>query len=455
MSGYRETFRGSVAAWECDQYGHMNVQFYMARLSDAAALTMTLGGMGEAALHERRLGIVAVHQDLDYLRELRAGDPIRMESGLKSVDGRKIVFHHRLFNAETGALCFKADVLGLCFDLATRRSIEFPADLKQSLAALIVSGEEPPEPQALPGWRDGFIATGAAPVLPTECDRMGHMNVQFYLGRAAEAEKQALLALGLGAARLRELGATPQPSRYRLLFKREMRVTACGLMESALRQASPDRITLHHVLRHGEDGGVAALAESEITLTSLADGAPLPFPEAVLAAARAHIGAADLPPLPGQPGLPRPPEYPVAGMMETGRGTLDRWECDEYERLATRFYMRRFSDAGGNLLAGSEIDPQQQRAHKIGSAVLDYTVDILQPLRLGDAFYVRTGVLEIREKTWRFCHMLCRSHDDALIARGEVLAVCFDLEKRKAMSIPAPLRAAIENRRIAVPAAAE
>jgi len=455
LSGYRETFRGSVAAWECDQYGHMNVQFYMARLSDAVSHLMMLGGMGEAALKERRLGIVAVHQDLDYVRELRASDPIRMESGVKSVAGRKVVFHHRLFNAETGALCFKADVLGLCFDLASRRSAEFPDDLKQSLSALGVSGEEPHEPQALPGWRNGFTPTGIAPVLPTECDRMGHLNVQFYLGRVAEAEKQALLALGLGASRLRELGAVTRPGSYRIQFKREMRVAASGTLETALRQAGPDRIALHHVMRHAEDGSVAALFDSEIALESLADGSALAFPEVVLAAARAQLGQAELPPLPPHPGLPRPPAYPVPGMIETGRGTLDRWECDEHERLATRFYMRRFSDAAGNLLAGSEIDPQQQRARKIGTAVLDYTVEILQPLRLGDAYYVRTGVLEIREKTWRFCHMLCRSHDDALIARGEALAVCFDLEKRKSMPIPAPLRAAFESRRIAVPAAAE
>ena len=36
MTEFLDTFRGSVNTWECDEVGHMNVQFYVARASDAA-----------------------------------------------------------------------------------------------------------------------------------------------------------------------------------------------------------------------------------------------------------------------------------------------------------------------------------------------------------------------------------------------------------------------------------
>jgi acyl-CoA thioester hydrolase len=49
LNNFRETFRGSVAAWECDQYGHMNVQFYTARISDAAASVMLAANFGQKA----------------------------------------------------------------------------------------------------------------------------------------------------------------------------------------------------------------------------------------------------------------------------------------------------------------------------------------------------------------------------------------------------------------------
>src|SRR3546814_18572979 len=58
VSNFRETYRGSVAAWECDQYGHMNVQFYTARISDAAASAMLAAGFGREAFEDQKLGAI-------------------------------------------------------------------------------------------------------------------------------------------------------------------------------------------------------------------------------------------------------------------------------------------------------------------------------------------------------------------------------------------------------------
>src|SRR3546814_10303522 len=88
----------------------MNIQFYVGRISDAAASIMMEAGFGRDAFVKHRLGSVAVNQNIDYVSELHAGDLVRMETGMLQAEGRKIRFHHRLFNAETGALCMKADV---------------------------------------------------------------------------------------------------------------------------------------------------------------------------------------------------------------------------------------------------------------------------------------------------------------------------------------------------------
>src|SRR6218665_1185215 len=93
LSNFRETFRGSVAAWECDQYGHMNVQFYTARISDAAASVMLAAGFGQKAFRELKLGIAAVNAETRFVSELHAGDLIRMESGVVFAEGKKIKFH--------------------------------------------------------------------------------------------------------------------------------------------------------------------------------------------------------------------------------------------------------------------------------------------------------------------------------------------------------------------------
>src|SRR3546814_14706816 len=85
VTNFRETYRGSVAAWECDQYGHMNIQFYVGRISDAAASIMMEAGFGRDAFVKHRLGSVAVNQNIDYLSELHAGD---LENGRASCRAR-------------------------------------------------------------------------------------------------------------------------------------------------------------------------------------------------------------------------------------------------------------------------------------------------------------------------------------------------------------------------------
>ncbi|WP_341702686.1 thioesterase family protein, partial [Ferrovibrio sp.] len=157
---------------------------------------------------------------------------------------------------------------------------------------------------------------------------------------------------------------------------------------------------------------------------------------------------------PGPTGQPAAPDAPVEGMYETCRGAVDRWEAEETGRMATRFYMARFSEAAGNMLAGGDLTAEQMRRQGLGSAALDYTIDYFRPLTVGDAYYARTGILELREKTWRFCHFLMDSNTQQPLARAEVIAVLFDLQARKSIVMPDHVRQSFGRRLVAVPAPA-
>ena len=129
MTGYVETYRGCVHGWECDHYGHLNVQFYIGRISDAFGTLMGLIDMAGPAIERRNLGLVAVHQENDFRRELRAGALIVVQSGIAGIGGKKLRLHHRLLNGESGALAFEARGLCICMDLAARRSTDLPDDV--------------------------------------------------------------------------------------------------------------------------------------------------------------------------------------------------------------------------------------------------------------------------------------------------------------------------------------
>lgn len=446
MTNFRETYRGSVAAWECDQYGHMNVQFYTGRVSDAAASAMLAAGFGHEAFVRHKLGIVAVNAEMKYLSELHAGDLIRVESGAVSAEGKKIRFHHRLFNAETGALCMTADVLGLCFDLEQRKSVPLPAEIAAGFQTIIVDRAAPPQQVAIPALEDGFVPTGRSPVQPWECDRMGHLNVQFYLSRFAEAEKQLLLALGYGPTRRKADRVAVRPLRHRIQFRRENHEGAVLRVRTGIRRVEADRLQLYHELYETETNTLSAICEAVLTLDKLEGGGALALPQDVRDTAQTLALQLKAPPPPQPQTGPSVPTAPVEGMYETCRGAVDRWEAEETGRMATRFYMARFSEAAGNMLAGGDMTADRMRELGLGSAALDYTIDYFRPLAIGDAYYARTGILELREKTWRFCHFLLDSNSQQPLARAEIVAVLFDLKARKSIAMPDLARNAFAKR---------
>lgn len=454
MSNFIESYRGGVAAWECDQYGHMNVQFYTARFSDAAASVLMAAGFGRKAFAEQKLGIAAVQSDLKYLAELHAGDLIRMESGVTLAEGKKLRFHHRLYNAESGQLCMTADVFGLCLDLQSRKSVSLPADIEAGFRHVLVRADDAPGAVAIPPVEQGFVPSGRSLVASWECDRMGHMNVQFYLSHFAAAEKQVLLALGYGPTRWRADKAALRPLRHRIQFKRENHEGAVLRLRSGIRAVEADRLHLYHELHDDETGTLSATCEAVVILDALDGSGALALPADVKQAAEILAAQLAAPPPPGPAGNPPAPSAPVDGMYETCRGAVDRWEAEETGRMATRFYMARFSEAAGNMLAGGDLTAEQMRQQGLGSAALDYAIDYFRPLNIGDAYYTRTGMLELREKTWRFCHFLLDSNTRQPLARAEIIAVLFDLKARKSIVMPDHVRQAF-SRRLVMPQPAE
>lgn len=433
----------------------MNVQFYIGRISDAAVTVMLARGMGPKAMARHRLGIAAVDSHITYRREVRAGALIRMESALKSLDGRKVVFLHRLFDAESGALAMQAEVLGLCFDLEARRSVPFPDEFVRLSRDSMMIEDEPEVQRAIPAVRDGMLPSFCGSVNAWECDQMGHMNVQFYLHRAAEADRQVFAAVGLPPGALRSLGAAIRPLRYHIQFRRELHSGAATAMRSGLRRAGPDHLDMVHQLVNTETGEISAVIEARVGLAGVAGGlSTLPVPAGALeqaaALAAAFAGPAELPDQTG----PRMPQMPVPNMFETGRASVDSWECDEHGRLAMRFYMAAFSSAAGSLYLQGDGSAAVEQARGLGSAALDHIITFRQQLKAGSAYHIRTGFLEIREKTWRFCHYLIDSVSGEVVATAEVVAVMFDKTTRKSVVLPDEMRRAFTERLISAPAAA-
>ena len=142
MSGYRETYRKAVTADMCDLYGHMNVQFYVAAISDSLFSLMTAVGLGKSAVKEDRIGLVAVNMNIDYLSEVDAGDVIYMRGAIVSAEGKKLTCNWKLYDQASGRQAMEANVLYICMDLDARHSRDIPQHLMEAVREALISGED-------------------------------------------------------------------------------------------------------------------------------------------------------------------------------------------------------------------------------------------------------------------------------------------------------------------------
>jgi len=150
MTEFLDTFRGSVNTWECDEVGHMNVQFHVARASDAAFYLRHALGLSPSRVRAEGRAMVAIEEHIRFHRELRAGDIMNMRSRPVELRDRTMVSFHELFNSASGETAATAVALSGHFDLESRKLVPWPEEARAAAAPF--AGPLPPhaEPRSVP-----------------------------------------------------------------------------------------------------------------------------------------------------------------------------------------------------------------------------------------------------------------------------------------------------------------
>jgi acyl-CoA thioester hydrolase len=136
MATYFETYRSIVRADQCDHLGHMNVQYYAAAMNDGGSVLLARLGLTPEASVQRRIAAAVVHMETDYLREVREGDEIVLESALERVGGKSFTILHRLHVANDGAPAMETLVTAVLLHLDTRKAVALPDDVRSAALAL-------------------------------------------------------------------------------------------------------------------------------------------------------------------------------------------------------------------------------------------------------------------------------------------------------------------------------
>jgi acyl-CoA thioester hydrolase len=131
------TYRGSVYPSQCDQMGHLNVSFYVAKFDEATWQLLNAIRLTPSRLRAEKIGMAGVEQHIEYKRELYAGDVVSVTSRILEIRDKSIRFEHQMKNDETGELAARMVIVAVHLDTATRRARAFPSDVRDRAAAMI------------------------------------------------------------------------------------------------------------------------------------------------------------------------------------------------------------------------------------------------------------------------------------------------------------------------------
>ncbi len=99
-----EVWRGSINTWECDEMGHMNMRFYLAKAWEGMAVMAHRMNMGHAFRREHGATMRPRDVHIRYLREIRPGQPFFVRAGIVSTGEDDAEFCFEVIHAPEGPL---------------------------------------------------------------------------------------------------------------------------------------------------------------------------------------------------------------------------------------------------------------------------------------------------------------------------------------------------------------
>jgi len=140
-----------------DYNGHLNMAYYNVLFDRAVDETYELIGVGADYATSRRQSIFTAEVHVRYLRELHAGDPVRVTFQLIDYDAKRLHYFEQLFHAADGWVSATSENLSLHVDMTSKRTAAFPQEIATRLAEMKASHALLPVPEAA-GRRIGMMA---------------------------------------------------------------------------------------------------------------------------------------------------------------------------------------------------------------------------------------------------------------------------------------------------------
>jgi acyl-CoA thioester hydrolase len=131
-----------------DYNGHLNMAYYNVLFDRAVDEAYELIGVGAEYVAGRRQSIFTAEVHVRYLRELHAGDLVRVTFQLLDYDAKRLHYFEQLIHADGGWVSATSENLSLHVDMTSKKTTAFPREVAARLAEMKASHALLPVPEA-------------------------------------------------------------------------------------------------------------------------------------------------------------------------------------------------------------------------------------------------------------------------------------------------------------------
>jgi acyl-CoA thioester hydrolase len=141
-----DCYRGEVLPEWIDANNHMNLAYYIVLFDYATDALFDVIGIGRQYKNSTNNGTFAVEAHNLYERELLVGERVRISTLVLGVDGKRLHLAHEMFAVVTGQRAATQELMYVHVDLAKRRVVPFPDDVRARVAAAAAAHAHLPRP---------------------------------------------------------------------------------------------------------------------------------------------------------------------------------------------------------------------------------------------------------------------------------------------------------------------
>ena len=151
-------FTGSLQKVEdqwTDYNGHLNMAYYNVIFDRCGDEAFALMGLGPDYVKSHICSFFTLEAHVTYLRELHAGDEVRVTVQFLDHDGKRVHYVQQMFHAGDGYLACVSENIVMHVDLTAKKASLFPPDVLARIAAMTEAHKALPVPPQV-GHRIGI-----------------------------------------------------------------------------------------------------------------------------------------------------------------------------------------------------------------------------------------------------------------------------------------------------------